>query len=79
MRKTQTTDSSMNFYEFHPLLPNYCYPIRRGRIINPMYVTAMLRSEVELIFDTIRPIPLPSYPKIKKELNEWILNHKKKQ
>lgn len=65
-------DCSMNIYEFKPLLNNYFYPIRRGCIINTKYITALRRSEVELIYKTIIQIPVPSYTKVKKEINEII-------
>lgn len=65
-------DCSMNIYEFEPLLDNTFYPLRRGCIINTKYITALRRSEVELVYKTIIQIPVPSYTKVKKELNALI-------
>lgn len=63
-------DSSMNLYEFKTLLDSTFYPIRRGCIINTKYITSLKRSEVELVNQITIQIPLPSYTKVKKELNE---------
>lgn len=70
----QVIDCSMNIYEFKSLLPDYFFSIRRGCIINPFYMTALRRSEVELVLNTCIQIPAPSFAKVKKELNEIILN-----
>ncbi|MGN0484790.1 MAG: LytTR family DNA-binding domain-containing protein, partial [Lachnospiraceae bacterium] len=66
-------ECSMNIHEFDPYLPENFYPLRRGCIINVMYITAIRRSEVELAFGTVIQIPVPSFPKVKMELNELIL------
>lgn len=65
-------DCSMLITDIAPMLESRFYPIRRGCIVNSIYVTAIRRCEVELIFGTIISIPVPNYTKVKKDLQELI-------
>ena len=69
-------ECSMLISDIIPMLPkNFC-SVRRGCVINAMYVTAIRRCEVELIFKIHIQIPAPSYTAIKKELNALIMHEK---
>ena len=63
---------SMLITDIAPMLKDNFYPIRRGCIVNSIYVTAIRRCELELIFGTVISIPVPSYTKVKKELQKII-------
>lgn len=68
-------DASMSFSELSSVLSDSFCKVRRGCMVNPIFITAIRRSEVELVFNTVIPIPLPNYPSVKKEL-EQKMNHK---
>ena len=69
----KTIRSSLSISEISPLLPHQFYSVRRGCIINAIYVTAIRRCEVELIFSVVVKIPVPNYVTVKKELQELII------
>lgn len=66
-------ECSMLITEIAPLLPERFYFIRRGCIVNTMYITSIRRCEVELIFGTTIQVPAASFTKAKKEINELII------
>lgn len=66
-------ECSMLITDIAPMLPKRFYFIRRGCIVNTMYITAIRRCEAELVFGTIIQIPTPNYTTVKKELNELII------
>ena len=69
-------ECSMLITDIFPMLPeNFCF-VRRGCIVNAMYVTAIRRCEVELILKIRIQIPVPSYTTVKKELNARIMYKK---
>ena len=70
-------ECSMLITNIFPMLPNnFCF-VRRGCIVNAMYVTSIRRCEVELIFKIRIQIPVPSYITVKEELNARIMYEKK--
>lgn len=69
-------ECSMPISNIIPMLPdNFCF-VRRGCIVNAMYVTAIRRCEVELIFKIQIQIPVPSYTTVKENLNACIIYEK---
>ena len=69
-------ECSMLITNIFPMLPNnFCF-VRRGCIVNAMYVTSIRRCEVELIFKIRIQIPVPSYITVKEELNARIMYEK---
>lgn len=54
-------------------LPDYFYNIRRGCIINTKYVVGIKRVEVELVNGVKIQVPVPSYTKVKKDIEDMIL------
>ncbi|MDD6072443.1 MAG: LytTR family DNA-binding domain-containing protein [Clostridiales bacterium] len=65
-------ECSMLITDIAPLLPDRFYFLRRGCIVNTMYITAIRRCEVELVFGTTIQVPAATFTKIKKELNALI-------
>lgn len=66
-------ECSMLLPDIMPMLPDNFYFVRRGCVINTMYVTSIRRCEVELIFGTTIQIPVPSYTKVKKDINALVM------
>ena len=69
-------ECSMLITDIEPLLPRRFYFIRRGCIINTMYVTAIRRCEVELVFGITIQVPAATFTTAKKEINELITKTK---
>lgn len=53
-------------------LPGVFYPLRRGYLVNTLYVVAIRRFEAELISGISIPIPALTYTQVKKDLQELI-------
>lgn len=53
-------------------LPEIFYPLRRGYLVNTLYVVAIRRFEAVLISDISIPIPALRYQQIKQDLQELI-------
>lgn len=67
-------ECSMLITDIFPMLPKeFCF-VRRGCVVNSIYVTSIRRCEVELVFGTVIQIPVPLYTNIKKKLNELIMH-----
>lgn len=65
---------SMLITDIAPMLTDDFYMVRRGCMVNSIYVTAIRRCEIELVFGTVINIPVPKYTKVKKDLQEMILH-----
>lgn len=65
---------SMLITDIAPMLTDDFYLVRRGCMVNSIYVTAIRRCEIELVFGTVINIPVPKYTKVKKDLQEMILH-----
>ena len=63
-------NASMSFTELANIVPASFCKVRRGCMVNPIFITAIRRSEVELVFRTTISIPVPNYTKVKKELED---------
>lgn len=72
----RTLDSSMLITEISSMLGEGFYAIRRGSVINTMYVTTIRRCEVEMLYGTVIKIPVPSYVAVKQDLQNMILKQK---
>lgn len=69
-------ECSMLISDIFPMLPdNFCF-VRRGCVVNAMYVTSIRRCEVALLFKIRIQIPVPSYTTVRDELNARIMNEK---
>ena len=55
-------------HELKKELPEIFYPLRRGYLVNTLYVVAIRRFEAELISGIIIPIPALAYQKVKQDL-----------
>lgn len=66
-------ECSMLITDIQPQLPNNFYFLRRGCIVNTMYITAIRRCEVELVFGTNIQVPAAGFTTVKKEINEMIM------
>ena len=66
-------ECSMLLPDIMPMLPDNFYFVRRGCVINTMYVTSIRRCEVELLFGTTIQIPVPSYTKVKKDIHALVM------
>ena len=55
-------------------LPELFYPLRRGYLVNTLYVAAIRRFEVELISGITIPIPALKYQQVKDDLQKIILS-----
>lgn len=53
-------------------LPEIFYPLRRGYLVNTLYMVAIRRFEAELISGISIPIPALAYQKVKKDLQSMI-------
>ena len=48
------------------------YPLRRGYLVNTLYIVALRRFEAELISGISIPIPALTYTQVKRDLQELI-------
>lgn len=69
-------ECSMLITDIEPLLPDNFYFLRRGCIVNTMYITAVRRCEIELVFGTTIQVPAANFTTAKKEINDIILMRK---
>ena len=53
-------------------LPEVFYPLRRGYLVNTLYIVALRRFEAELISGISIPIPALTYTQVKRDLQELI-------
>lgn len=58
--------------EIRKELPDLFYPIRRGYLVNTLYIVAIRRFEVELISGVCIPIPALTYQQAKQDLQSII-------
>lgn len=49
-------------------LPDFFYPLRRGYLVNTLFIVAIRRFEVELISGICIPIPALTYQQVKQDL-----------
>ena len=57
------------YRELKEKLPGVFYPLRRGYLVNTLYIVALRRFEAELISI---PIPAMTYTQVKRDLQELI-------
>lgn len=53
-------------------MPEVFYPLRRGYLVNTLYIVALRRFEAELISGISIPIPALTYTQVKRDLQELI-------
>ena len=58
--------------ELKERLPEVFYPLRRGYLVNTLYIVALRRFEAELISGISIPIPALTYTQVKRDLQELI-------
>ena len=60
------------YRELKERLPEVFYPLRRGYLVNTLYIVALRRFEAELISGISIPIPALTYTQVKRDLQELI-------
>lgn len=58
--------------EIRKELPDLFYPLRRGYLVNPLFIVAIRRFEVELISGICIPVPALTYQQTKQDLQGMI-------
>ena len=60
------------YRELKERLPEVFYPLRRGYLVNTLYIVALRRFEAELISGISIPIPALTYTQVKRDLQDLI-------
>lgn len=60
------------YRELKERLSEVFYPLRRGYLVNTLYIVALRRFEAELISGISIPIPALTYTQVKRDLQELI-------
>lgn len=68
----RTISCNSPLHEMAKMLPEVFYPLRRGYLVNILYVVAIRRFEAEMISGFTIPIPALKYQQVKQDLQKLI-------